>query len=289
MIKRLAIVGVGLIGGSVALALRQAGAVDRIVGAGRSRANLERALALKVIDEIAQDLAAAAQGADLVLLALPVGAIPQALEEIAPCLAEDAVVTDAGSTKGELVASARRILGTVVSRFVPGHPIAGAEKNGVEAARADLFQGRDVILTPLPENPPEWVKRVADMWQTCGAHVDYMDDQGHDRVFAAVSHLPHLAAFSLVEELAGRPERGAFFHYAGSGFRDFTRIAASHPEMWRDIALANREAILAELDAYIANLQAVRNMIRTGDGAALEAHFARAKQARENWVKHRQP
>jgi prephenate dehydrogenase len=289
VIKRLAIVGVGLIGGSVALALRRAGAVERVVGAGRSRASLERALALKVIDEIAQDPAAAAQGADLVLLALPVGAIPRGLEEIAPHLAGDVVVTDAGSTKGELVASARRILGTAVSRFVPGHPIAGAEKSGVEAARADLFRGRDVILTPLPENPEEQVKRVADLWQACGAHVDYMDDQRHDRVFAAVSHLPHLAAFSLVEELAGRPEREDFFHYAGSGFRDFTRIAASHPEMWRDIALANREAILAELDAYITNLQAVRNMIQTGAGAALEAHFARAKQARENWVKHRQP
>jgi prephenate dehydrogenase len=287
VIRCLAIVGVGLIGGSAALALRRARAVGKVVGAGRGRANLERALSLGVIDEIARTPAAAAEGADLVMLALPVGAMAQVLEEIGPRLETDAVVTDAGSTKGAVVAAARRIFGEKAGRFVPGHPIAGAEKSGVAAAREDLYQGRDVILTPLAENLPDDVRRVEELWRACGAHVDFMDAEEHDQVFAAVSHLPHLASFSLVEELDARPNREVFFHYAGSGFRDFTRIAASHPEMWRDIALANREAILAELDAYVANLQALRAMVQSGDGAALEAYFTRAKRAREGWARRR--
>lgn len=285
MIRRLAILGVGLIGGSLALALRRAGQVGRIVGAGRGQANLARALAEGVIDEIAATPAQAVAGADMVMLAVPVGSMAGLMREITPQLAPDAVLTDAGSTKCDVVAAARATLAAGSARFVPGHPIAGAEKNGVAAARADLFADRDVILTPLAENPPELVERVIAMWQACGATVETMTDEEHDRIFAAVSHLPHLAAFALMEELAGRGNSELFFHHAGSGFRDFTRIAASHPEMWRDIALANHTAICAELDAYVAKLQAIRAMVAQGQGDRLMDLLERASHARNEWAR----
>lgn len=287
MIRRLAVLGVGLIGGSLALALRRAGQVERIVGAGRGQANLARALADGVIDEIAATPARAVAGADMALLAVPVGSMAGLMEEIAPHLAPDAVLTDAGSTKRDVVAAARAALGARSARFVPGHPIAGAEKSGVAAARADLFADKDVILTPLAENPPDLVERVIAMWQACGATVETMTDDDHDRIFAAVSHLPHLAAFALMEELAGRGNSELFFHHAGSGFRDFTRIAASHPEMWRDIALANRAAISVEIDAYVAKLQAIRAMVAQGQGDQLMDVLERASHARNEWARRR--
>jgi prephenate dehydrogenase len=287
MIRRLAILGVGLIGGSLALALRRAGKVERIVGTGRGLANLTRALTTNVIDEIADTPAQAVAGADVVLLAVPVGSMARLMDEIAPHLSPNAALTDAGSTKRDVVAAARTALGARSARFVPGHPIAGAEKSGVAAARADLFDGKDVILTPLAENPPGLVERVTDMWLACGATVETMTDDEHDRIFAAVSHLPHLAAFALMEELAGRGNSELFFHHAGSGFRDFTRIAASHPEMWRDIALANREAICVEIDAYIAKLQAIRAMVGQGQGTQLMDVLERASHARNEWADRR--
>ena len=283
MIDTLAIVGVGLIGGSAALALKQAGAVRRIVGVGRSRANLDRAMALGVIDAVAESPEAAARAAEIVLLALPVGAMAEVFARIAPHLGDHTLITDAGSTKQDVIAAARAGLGPRIDRFVPGHPIAGAEHSGVEASRVDLYTDKHVILTPLAENATPDVARIAALWRTAGARVATMDAETHDHVFAAVSHLPHLAAFALVDELAARANADLYFEYAGSGFRDFTRIAGSHPEMWRDIALANREPLLQELTAYIHALERLRQRLSDEDGAALEALFARASQARQAW------
>jgi prephenate dehydrogenase len=283
MIERLAVLGVGLIGGSFALALKRAGQVDRVVGYSRNQANLDEAVALGVIDEIASSPEAAVGGADRVLLAMPVGGMAATFARIAPHLAGNALVTDAGSTKQDVIAAARAGLGDRIARFVPAHPIAGAEKSGAAAARADLFDGRNVILTPLPDNATADVAAIADLWRACGAQIAEMTPIEHDRIFAAVSHLPHLAAFALVDELAGRPQAQTYFRHAGSGFRDFTRIAGSSPEMWRDIALANRVALTAELDAYLSRLSAYRDALDAGDADTLMQSFSRASQARGRW------
>ncbi|KAF0100720.1 MAG: prephenate dehydrogenase [bacterium] len=287
MIGHLVVVGVGLIGGSFALDLRKQGLVRRVTGVGRGRANLEKARQLGIIDAIADSVAEAVADADLVLLAIPVGAMPAVFRAIAPALPPACIVTDAGSTKQDVVAAARAALGDKLGRFVPGHPIAGAETSGAEAARAGLFQHKPVILTPLAENAPATVDTIADLWKACGAQVSLMQPDRHDHVFAAVSHLPHMVAFALMEELAGRPDADLYFHHAGSGFRDFTRIAGSHPEMWRDISMANKEALVTELDAFIAKLSGMRNLLASGDSAALEALFARAREARLHRIKGR--
>ncbi|MEW6132944.1 MAG: prephenate dehydrogenase/arogenate dehydrogenase family protein [Pseudomonadota bacterium] len=281
-IDRLAVVGTGLIGGSLAAALKQAGVADEIIGLGRRRATLEQARALGLIDAIA-DAPAQLAGAQMIVLATPVAQMGPVLEAIAPHLDGKTIVTDAGSTKGDVIAAARRALGRNFSRFVAGHPVAGAENSGPQAARADLFIGRHVVLCPEAETDADALARVTALWQATGAQVVHMDAARHDRIFAAVSHLPHLAAFALVDELAARPDAGDFFRYAAGGFRDFTRIAASHPEMWRDIALANREALLAELSAYMNNLAEIAAALEKGDAAALERIFSRASQARRNW------
>ncbi|MCB1946641.1 MAG: prephenate dehydrogenase/arogenate dehydrogenase family protein [Thauera sp.] len=283
-IGKLVVCGVGLIGGSFALALRRAGAVERIVGIGRRREVLERACALGVIDEIAEGWADALDGADLVLLAAPVGQMDAILAAMAPHLRPGTVVTDAGSTKRDVVAALRSHLGAALADVVPAHPIAGAEKSGVEAAFAELYMGRKVVLTPLSESRPEAVQKVRDAWEACGANVVGMTPQEHDRVFAAVSHLPHLLAFGLVDDLAGRSNAPLLFSHAASGFRDFTRIAGSHPEMWRDICVANRVALLEELDAYLGELARLRMMLVEGDGDGLEAVFERARRARNAWA-----
>ena len=283
-IGKLVVCGVGLIGGSFALALRRAGAVERIVGIGRRREVLERACALGVIDEIAEGWADALDGADLVLLAAPVGQMDAILAAMAPHLRPGTVVTDAGSTKRDVVAALRSHLGAALADVVPAHPIAGAEKSGVEAAFAELYMGRKVVLTPLPESRPEAVQKVRDAWEACGANVVGMTPQEHDRVFAAVSHLPHLLAFGLVDDLAGRSNAPLLFSHAASGFRDFTRIAGSHPEMWRDICVANRVALLEELDAYLGELARLRMMLVEADGDGLEAVFERARRARNAWA-----
>jgi prephenate dehydrogenase len=281
-IQRLAIVGTGLIGGSLAAALKQAGAVDEVIGLGRRRETLEKARALGLIDLIAGTPAQIA-GADVIILATPVAQMEAVLAEIAPHLSKQTIVTDAGSTKADVIAAARKTLGANFSRFVAGHPIAGAESNGPQAARADLFQDRNVVLCPLGETDPAAVQLVSALWQSAGAQVAHMDAERHDRIFAAVSHLPHLAAFALVDDLAGRPESDEFFRFAASGFRDFTRIAGSSPEMWRDIALANREALLAELSAYMNKLGEIATALEKGDADALEKIFTRASKARRNW------
>ena len=281
-IDRLAIIGVGLIGGSFALALKRAGAVREVLGVGRSAANLALAQQHGLIDR-AVNITEAGQ-ADCILLAMPVGETAAVLAQLAPHLKAGAVVTDAGSTKANVIAAARTPLGARFSDFVPGHPIAGSECNGPLAARADLFQARKVVLTPTTETRSDAQAIVSALWTVTGAQVETLDAALHDQVFAAVSHLPHLAAYALVNELAQRENSAAFFHFAASGFRDFTRIAGSSPEMWRDIALANRDALLNELDAYIAALQSLRSAISAEDAALLLAVFTRARAAREQWL-----
>lgn len=276
------IIGVGLIGGSFARALRRADADLRVVGIDRDAAALAVALEMGVIDESAS--AAAAAGCEVILLAVPVRQIPLVLAEIAPYLNRATVITDVGSTKQDVVAAARAVLGNKIPQFVPGHPIAGREHAGVAASDADLFQGKNVVLTPLSENAAPSIERVRALWQACGAHVVEMSAASHDAVFAAVSHLPHLLAFALVDELAGRRNAKTFFSFAASGFRDFTRIAGSSPEMWRDIALNNRDALLRELTAYEAKIANLKAALVSNDGATLEALMSRAKHARDRWM-----
>jgi prephenate dehydrogenase len=288
-ISRLVVCGVGLIGGSAAAALRAAKAVDCIVGVGRSRASLEEAQRLGVIDAIATDWADALRGAEVVLLAAPVGQTETILAAMAPHLEAQTIVTDAGSTKCDVVAAVRTHLTPHLAHVVPAHPIAGAEKSGVAAAKADLYRDKKVVITPLPETSSEAVQRVRELWQGCGALVSEMSAEEHDRVFAAVSHLPHLLAFALVHELSGRADAERLFGFAAGGFRDFTRIASSHPEMWRDICLANRDAVLAELDAYTAELARLRELLKAGDGPGLEDTFLIARTTRDDWLAGKLP
>ena len=279
--KRLAVIGVGLIGGSFALGLKKAKAVSHVVGVGRNTANLKVALERGIIDAIAPDPGAAARDADLVLVAAPVAQFPA----IFAALAESkALITDGGSTKRDVITAARKALGKRIARFVPAHPIAGAEKSGAAAAKAELFQGRRVVLTPLKENAKASVATVEAAWSACGAKVSRMDAEEHDAVLAAVSHLPHVLAYALVHDVAKRNNSAQLFSFAAGGFRDFTRIASSHPEMWRDICLANRDRLLQELKLYANELGSIRRLIDKGDGAGLEQLFAAAREARDKWI-----
>ncbi len=284
MIDKLVIVGVGLIGGSFALALKRKGLVKRVVGVGRGRANLERALQLGLIDEIADAPDAAYRGADFIFVATPVGQMARVFAQIAPCLDDRTIVTDGGSTKSDVVVLARAAFGSRFAQFVPAHPIAGAELTGAEAARAELYEGKKLVIAALPETAPGAILRVRQAWEACGARVFEMAPDLHDQTFAAVSHLPHVLAFALVDEIARKPHAETLFQYAASGFRDFTRIAGSSPEMWRDISIANRTALLVEIDEYLMRLQAVRAMIAAGDAAALDMVFANARDARRAWL-----
>ncbi len=284
LFERVAILGVGLIGGSFALALKEARACGHVVGAGRSSANIRRALELGIIDSTAPDAVAAAHNADLVLIAAPVAQFLKLFREVATVLGPKALITDAGSTKRDVVAAARASLGRKIAQFVPAHPIAGAEKSGAEAANAALFRERRVVLTPLPENSESAVKKVHAAWSACGARIARMNPEEHDSVLGAVSHLPHLLAYALVHEFAMRETGAQLFEYAAGGFRDFTRIASSHPEMWRDICIANSDRILDELRRYRKKLDSVGKLLEAGDGAALEKVFAEARAAREKWI-----
>jgi prephenate dehydrogenase len=284
MIRRLAVIGVGLIGGSLARALRVAGCVGEVVGCGRSAANLERALELGVIDRWSRDPAQAVAGADLVFVAVPLGTMGQVFGAIRDALAPDAVVTDGGSVKGSVVLDARAAFGQVPPRLVPGHPIAGTERSGVDASFPELYQGRRVILTPLAETDPGAVERVIAMWEACGADVTLMEVAHHDEVLAATSHLPHMLAFGLVDALARMRENDEIFRYAAGGFRDFTRIASSDPVMWRDICIANREPLGAMLERFGDEMKDLADTIRSGDAGHLLEIFARAKAARDRYV-----
>ncbi len=282
--NKIVIFGVGLIGGSFALALKRAGAVKHVVGMGRSGRSLERAQALGIVDEIGVSMQAALTDADLVLIAAPVAQTETILSSIKPYLQAGTIVTDAGSTKTDVVASARTALGEKIAQFVPAHPIAGRESNGPDAAIPDLYEGKKVVLTALKENTAADIERVMAAWKHCGAIIHRLSAEEHDSVFAAVSHLPHLLAYALVDDIAKKPHADLLFAFAASGFRDFTRIAGSSPEMWRDISLANQEALLAELDAYMAQLNTMRAMLAAKDGPGLEAVYANARRARQNWM-----
>jgi prephenate dehydrogenase len=282
LIQRLCIIGVGLIGGSLACALREAGQVGEIVGCGRGADNLRAAVRLGVIDRYETDPASAVVGADVVVIAVPLGAIEAVLRVIAPHLAPDAVLTDAGSAKGSVVADVERVYGHIPPNFVPGHPIAGTEKSGVEASFATLFQRRRVILTPLAETSAAAHQLIRRMWELTGAEVVDMGVRHHDAVLAATSHLPHLLAYTLVYTLARLDDRAEIFRYAAGGFRDFTRIASSDPQMWHDICVANREQLLEMIGLFVADLEQLAGSIRTDDHAAILATFQRAKRARDN-------
>jgi prephenate dehydrogenase len=286
-LNKLVVIGVGLIGGSFALALKRAGAVGQVIGLGRTPASLETALQLGVIDRIGAIDRDTLFGASLVLLAMPVGQMAASMRAIAPYLGSATVVTDAGSTKQSVVAAARAELGSHLAQFVPSHPIAGAEISGPAAARADLFDGKRVVIAAGAETSTEAKRVVIDTWRACGAIVSEMPADAHDRVFAAVSHLPHLLAYALVHEFCERDNARELFGFAASGFRDFTRIAGSDPEMWRDIFMDNRAALIAELDTYMAKLSSMRASLAAGETAALEHLLRRARSARNDWANGR--
>ena len=284
MIRRLCIIGVGLIGGSLARALRRRADCPEIVGASRNAAHLQKALELGVIDRFETDLGKAVAGADLVMVCVPLGAMEKVFAQIKDHLAPDAVLTDAGSAKACVVEAARRAFGRVPSRLVPGHPIAGTEQSGVEASFAELYEGRRVILTPLAETTVAATACVREVWEAAGATVSEMSVEHHDTVLAATSHLPHVLAYTLVDSLARLGDHDEIFAYAAGGFRDFTRIASSDPVMWRDICLANGEAIVAMLDRFGTDLESMKTAIRAGDGETLLARFQAAKQARDGFA-----
>ena len=282
----LVVAGVGLIGASFALALRAAGHARTVVGIGRTKANLDAAIARGAIDrghDVQSDWLHEIAGADLVLVATPVAQVEALLARIAPHIGPRTVVTDAGSTKQDVVAAARVALGAALPRFVPAHPIAGSDRTGADAADRELFRDREVIVTPLAETAADALQVATSAWTATGARVTELAPERHDRLLAAVSHLPHMLAFALVDELARRPDAAETFAHAGSGLRDVTRIAASSPEMWRDIALANRDALADELVLYQSALDRLAQSLADGDGHALEQLFARAATARRAW------
>jgi prephenate dehydrogenase len=279
---RLALIGVGLIGGSFAAALRAAGAVSQAAGFDANADAVRAALSRGIIDRAATSAADAASDADLVVVATPVGAMRAAFSEIAGALITSAVVTDVGSTKCSVIDDARAALGAAFARFVPAHPIAGGERPGVEHATADLFRNRLVITTPIPATDASATALVEELWRKVGARLERLGPEQHDKVFAAVSHLPHLLAFALVEMIARGPDAQTRFSHAGAGFRDFTRIAASSPDMWRDICLANRGPLADELRAYRAQLDLLQAALEAGDGAMLHAVFTAAAAAKRS-------
>lgn len=285
-LNKLVIIGVGLIGGSFALALRNAGIARHIVGVGRSRENMQRALEQGVIHEIAENMAQALHEADFVLLAMPVGQTERIMTQMAPYLNSHTIISDAGSTKQDVVNAARNHLGKNLKNFVPGHPIAGAEQSGVLAAQAGLYTGKHLILTPLTETSTDAIEKTKILWQACGAKVSQMPVEEHDEVLAATSHLPHILAFALMNHLYhSNNDPDNLLRFAGSGFRDFTRIASSSPEMWRDICLANRKALLKQITAYQDELSALQTILQNDDGEALEKSFSQARNIRDNWLK----
>lgn len=292
LIERLAIIGLGLIGGSLARALRRPGPgqgqaqarAGHISAFDRDEATLQQALATHVIDDAAPDMKTAIAGADVVVLATPPAVTEKLLHEAGAALKPGAILTDVGSVKGRLALAARAALGPHLPRFVPGHPIAGTERSGLAASFAELFAGRRVILTPLPETANEARQGIAAMWRAAGAEVVSMAAGEHDEILAASSHLPHLLAYALVDCLAQRPESEAIFSAAAGGFADFTRIASSSPELWHDICFSNRAALLANLAGFARHLERTRQAIEGADGAALLAMLKRAKHARDEYA-----
>ena len=287
LIQRLAIIGVGLIGGSLARALRHRRACGRIIGFGRDLGNLKKAVALKVIDEYSLTVVSAVKEADMVVLATPLATTETLLRTMRGYLRDDVIITDVGSAKGSVVEAARVTLDKLLPRFVPGHPIAGREQSGVEASTADLFEAHRVILTPLPETAVNALDTVTRMWEMCGAEVIQLDVEQHDEILAATSHLPHLLAYALVDCLAGMRARDESFRFAAGGFADFTRIASSHPQMWHDICFANRKQLLQVLDIFGGYLGNIRKAIENNDSNELLQIFTRAKETRDRFTQMR--
>ncbi|MDX8390543.1 MAG: prephenate dehydrogenase/arogenate dehydrogenase family protein [Mariprofundaceae bacterium] len=286
-LPRLLIVGVGLMGGSLAKALRRAGVVSHITGVGRQRANLERAQELGVIDQWSHDLAEVAAHADWVVICVPVRAYGSIFSTLARHAKPSVIITDAGSTKQNTIRMAHAHLGDMASQFIPAHPIAGTENSGVDAAFAELFDHHLTILTPEDHCSPQARMTVEKLWEAAGSHVESMSAREHDALLATVSHLPHIAAYALVNAVRKLGQESEYdpFHYAAGGFRDFTRIASSSPEMWRDISLANKDALIHTIDALQAELSTIRKQLEAKDGEGLCTGFSTAKNARDTWIK----
>jgi len=275
------IVGVGLIGASLGLALKQAGVVTKVLGVGRSKENLELAQKMGAIDGVV-DLVEAAKQSDLIVLCTPVAQMRTAFEVMEPYLEPKTMITDAGSTKGDVILAAKEILGKKACQFVPAHPIAGGAQHGASAAKADLFQGKQTIICPLQENSPEDTSLIIGFWESVGSMVKKIGSVQHDAIYAAVSHLPHLLSYALMASVVNSEDADQKLDHVGAGFKDFTRIAASSPEMWRDICLGNRIAILKELDQYLLIVNHMRKLIAENDGAGLEKLFNKASKARQD-------
>ena len=283
MFEQLGLIGCGLMGGSFALALKRAGLVKRVVGYSKSPSTTQRALSMGVIDVEAPSALLAVSGADIVLLAVPVAATEATLKAIKHLVTKDMLIMDVGSTKRDVIDSARRVLRDHVGSFVPCHPIAGKEVSGVEHADPDLYTGRQVILTPVERTDPGHAQRAVALWEALGCKVSTMAPDAHDAAFAAVSHLPHLIAFALMNAIGSQEQGQEYLSLAGPGFRDFTRIAASEPKMWRDILLANRQELLEQSKVFQRTLQAMEQLIDTGNGEALEGLIDQASHLRAQW------
>jgi prephenate dehydrogenase len=284
MIDKLAIIGVGLIGSSLSLALKQAGAVRQVIGFGRNQKNLARGVELGVLDDFSNSIEATVSDADVIVVAVPLGAMRQVFTELKPAIKKDAIITDVGSAKGSVVTAARDELGAVFSRFVPGHPIAGTEKSGVEAGFSSLYQKRRVIITPLPQTDQDAISVIDEMWRHCGATIEYLSVEHHDKVLAATSHLPHMLAYALVHHLSNLNDHEEIFRYASGGFRDFTRIASSDPVMWRDVCISNGDALVSLIEQYQQELDRVKAAINAEDADGLLKLFGRAKSERDSLI-----
>jgi len=283
-INTVTIIGVGLIGGSFAKGLKEAGLVKTVIGFGKNETNLQKAQQLGVVDSYTTDIETAVKDSDLIMLSVPLGVMQTVLEQMKPFIKPGAIITDAGSAKCSVISAVETVFGELPAHFVPGHPIAGKEKSGVEAADPKLFVDHRVILTPTESTDSESVKVVTDLWAALGANVESMPASHHDDVFAATSHLPHLLAFSLVDMLDEHPELGNVFPYTAGGFRDFTRIASSDATMWRDIAVTNSDAIVKWLKNYQQSIAELTDLVENKDGEQLHKLFAEAKVARDKHI-----
>jgi prephenate dehydrogenase len=283
MFEQLGLIGCGLMGGSFALALKRAGLVKRVVGYSKSPSTTQRALQMGVIDVEAPSALLAVSGADIVLLAVPVSATEATFKAIRHLVTDDSLLMDVGSTKRNVIDSARRVLREHVGSFVPCHPITGKEVSGVEHADPELFHGKQVILTPIDKTRPAQLQKATKMWEQLGCYVRTMTPEEHDSAYAAVSHLPHLISFALINAIAAQKEGATFLELAGPGFRDFTRIAASEPKMWRDILLANRQELMQQAKIFHETLTAMEQMVENGDGEALEVLIEQASRTRAIW------
>lgn len=281
ILRHLCVIGFGLIGGSLAAAIKRSDPTIRVTGYARSEQTRSLAVSMSIADEMPEDIALAIAGADVIVIATPVLSTQRVLEQIAPHLTEHQIMTDAGSVKGSVIRAAEAVFGSVPHRFVPGHPIAGSENSGVSASNPALYMNRRVLLTPMPDTDADALETVTNMWRAAGADVECLGVQEHDQILAATSHLPHLLAFSLVDTLAHEDRHRQIFRYAAGGFRDFTRIAGSDPVMWRDIFLSNRDAMLAQIDAFSEGLAQVRAEVERSDGTGMQQRFIRAKNARD--------